>query len=51
MIMPIYEYECSECRLRFDKRKQFKDIDHDMLSKAIEDYTTGNELFLLESFE
>ena len=27
MIMPIYEYECSECRLRFDKRKQFKDID------------------------
>ena len=27
MIMPIYEYECSECRLLFDKRKQFKDID------------------------
>lgn len=26
--------------------EQFKDIDHDMLSKAIEDYTTGNELFL-----
>ena len=25
--MPIYEYECSECRLRFDKRKKFKDAD------------------------
>ena len=24
--MPIYEYECSECSLRFDERKQFKDI-------------------------
>ena len=23
--MPIYEYECSECSLRFDKRKNFKD--------------------------
>ena len=23
--MPIYEYECSECSLRFDKRKKFKD--------------------------
>ena len=26
--------------------EQFKDIDHDMLSKAIDDYTAGNELFL-----
>ena len=26
--------------------EQFKDIDHDMLSKAIDDYTNGNELFL-----
>ena len=25
--MPIYEYECSECSLRFDKRKKFKDAD------------------------
>ena len=24
--MPIYEYECSECTLRFDKRKNFKDV-------------------------
>jgi len=24
--MPIYEYECSECSLRFDKRKNFKDV-------------------------
>ena len=26
--------------------QQFKDIDHDMLSNAIDDYTTGNELLL-----
>ena len=29
--MPIYEYECSQCSLRFDKRKQVKDVDLDVL--------------------
>ena len=24
--MPIYEYECSKCSLRFDRRMQFKEV-------------------------